>query len=253
MNRKKDFYISLSSLTAFALWTILVCFVDVRPIGPNETEVGLALINSYVHRLTGINITLYTVTDWLGLVPFIFIIGFGILGLLQWIKRKYILKVDWSILALGGFYIITMAVYIFFEIVVINYRPILINGYLEASYPSSTTMLVMCVMPTAIMQFNSRIKNKILKLSVSLSITAFTVFMVAGRLISGVHWFSDIVGGAMLSIGLVMMYRYITNMKNSIKIRHKENPENRDGFGVFEHSEIIQIISLRTGVHDELP
>ena len=155
--------------------------------------------------------SLYTITDWLGIVPFVFVIGFGILGLVQWIKRKHLLKVDYSILVLGGFYIIVMAVYVFFEMLVINYRPILINGYLEASYPSSTTMLVMCVMPTAIMQFNTRIKNSIFRRCVAFIITAFIVFMVIGRLVSGVHWFSDIVGGAMLSSGLVMIYDSIVN------------------------------------------
>ncbi|MBO5837594.1 MAG: phosphatase PAP2 family protein, partial [Oscillospiraceae bacterium] len=162
------------------------------------------------HKLTGVHMSLYTITDWLGLVPLVFVIGFALLGLIQWIKRRHILKVDYNILILGSFYIIVMAVYVLFEMLVVNYRPILINGYLEASYPSSTTMLVMCVMPTAIMQFNSRIKNNIIKRCVTYTISAFIVFMVIGRLISGVHWFTDIVGGTLLSAGLVLIYRIIT-------------------------------------------
>ncbi len=156
---------------------------------------------------------LYNITDWLGLVPFVFVFGFAILGLVQLIKRKSLLKVDYNILVLGGFYIVVMAVYILFETVVINYRPTLINGYLEASYPSSTTMLVLCVMPTAIMQLNTRIKNDALRRCVFFTITAFTMFMVIGRLISGVHWFTDIIGGALLSTGLVMMYYFISNLE----------------------------------------
>ncbi|MBQ3560587.1 MAG: phosphatase PAP2 family protein, partial [Oscillospiraceae bacterium] len=144
-----------------------------------------------------------------GLVPLMFVMGFGTLGLIQWIKRKHLLKVDDSILVLGGFYIVVMAVYVLFEMLVVNYRPVLINGYLEASYPSSTTMLVMCVMPTAIIQFNARIKNNVLKRFVASAIIAFIVFMVIGRLVSGVHWFTDIIGGALLSAGLVLMYRAI--------------------------------------------
>ena len=149
---------------------------------------------------------LYTVTDWLGLVPIALGLGFALLGLVQWIKRKHLLKVDRSILVLGGFYILVMAAYLFFESFVINYRPVLIEGILEASYPSSTTMLVMCVMPTAVMQFRRRIKNAVLWQWVSLVMTAFTVFMVVGRLISGVHWLTDIIGGLLLSAGLVMIY-----------------------------------------------
>ena len=71
----------------------------------------------------------------------------------------------------------------------------------------------MCVMPTAVMQFNSRIKNKVLRNIVVVTIIAFIAFMVIGRLISGVHWFTDIVGGALLSAGLVLMYRAIVDLE----------------------------------------
>ena len=199
-------WIGVCLLAVFVLWTMLICFVDVQAIGPQESSVGFATMNGYFHNLTGVNMSLYVITDWLGLVPIGVAFGFAVLGLVQWIKRKSLLKVDRSILALGGFYIMVMAVYILFEIVVINYRPTLINGYLEASYPSSTTMLVMCVMPTAMMQFCARIKNDLFRRCVMLVIAAFIVFMVIGRLVSGVHWISDIIGGVLFSAGLVLMY-----------------------------------------------
>ena len=119
------------------------------------------------------------------------------------------LCLDGDILILGGFYAAVMAVYALFEVFPVNYRPVLIGGILEASYPSSTTMLVMCVMPTAIMQLGSRIKSKALRNIVAVTIIAFIAFMVIGRLLSGVHWLTDIVGGALLSAGLVMLYRAI--------------------------------------------
>ncbi|MBQ6899352.1 MAG: phosphatase PAP2 family protein [Firmicutes bacterium] len=210
---QRNFCIAICMLLAFLLWTIAIQFVDVQAIGPQESTVGLATINQFVHNLTGVHMPLYTITDWLELVPLMFVMGFGTLGLVQWIKRKNLLKVDYSILVLGGFYIVVMAAYVLFEVFIVNYRPVLIDGILEASYPSSTTMLVMCVMPTAIMQLNTRIKSDVLKRCVSSSITIFVVFMVIGRLVSGVHWFSDIVGGALLSAGLVLMYRAIINLK----------------------------------------
>lgn len=203
---QKYFYIAASLLITFLLWTIAVCFVDVKMIGPQDSSVGFASINLFIHDMTGVHMLLYTITDWLGLVPLGFGIGFSILGLTQWIKRKSFAKVDRNILLLGGFYIVVIIIYIFFERVIVNYRPVLINGILEASYPSSTTMLVMCMMPTAIMQFNSRIKNIPIRKCLSCLISIFTIFMVVGRLISGVHWFSDIIGSGLLSTGLVMLY-----------------------------------------------
>lgn len=199
-------------LTAFVLWTVAVQFIDVRTIGPNGSSVGFATINGFVHKLTGVHMSLYNVTDWLGLVPIFVAMGFALFGFAQWIKRKHLSKVDYSIFVLGGFYIAVMAVYVLFEMITVNYRPVLINGILEKSYPSSTTLIVMCVMPTAIMQFNSRIKNTVLKKTMSFLITAFIVFMVIGRLVSGVHWFTDIIGGALLSAGLVALYRYAISL-----------------------------------------
>ena len=206
---KKSFYVGTSFLLLFILWTILVKFIDVKSVGPQESTVGFAALNTFFHNLTGTNMTLYNITDWLGLVPIAVCLGFAILGLVQWIRRKNISKVDFSILVLGVYYIVVIAVYILFEYLVINYRPILINGYLEASYPSSTTMLVMCVMPTAIMQFNSRIKNCTVKYCVTFIISAFIIFMVIGRIISGVQWLSDIIGGILFSTGIVMLYYWM--------------------------------------------
>jgi len=196
----------LCMLAAFAIWTGLVCFVDVQTIGPGESAVGFATLNSLVHALLGVHMSLYTVTDWLGLVPVCFVLGFAALGLIQWIRRKNLFKVDKSLLFLGGFYLVVIAAYAFFEICIVNYRPVWIAGALEASYPSSTTMLVMCVMPTARMQINSRIKNGAIKKCVGFFINAFIAFMVLGRLISGVHWFTDIIGGTLWSVGLVLVY-----------------------------------------------
>ena len=99
-----------------------------------------------------------------------------------------------------------MAAYVFFEIVAVNYRPVLIEGVLEVSYPSSTTMLVMCVMLSAMIELRDRIRNKTVRCSITAAILGFTMFMVIARLLSGVHWITDIIGGALLSTGLVWIY-----------------------------------------------
>ena len=207
----KKFWISLSFLVAFLVWTLAVSFVDLRLIGPLESVVGFGGMNGFVHELTGVHVGLYVLTDWLSLIPLAIAAGFGILGLVQLLKRKSLFAVDKSILVLGGFYIAVMFAFILFENVIINYRPVLIEGVLEASYPSSTTMLVICVMSTALMQFDERIKNCILKRIIKILIVLFIAFMVIGRFVSGVHWFSDIIGGILLSAGLVVMYKHFAS------------------------------------------
>lgn len=210
----KKLYIAGGLLAAFVLWTVLVRLIDVRQIGPYGSSVGFSSLNGFVHSLTGVSMILYTITDWLGLIPLCIVLGFAMLGLYQWIRRKDIRKVDHSILILGGFYLVVAAVYLFFEIIVINARPILINGILEASYPSSTTMLALCVMPTAILQFRQRIRSPKLRRYVCGTAGAFTVFMTVGRLLSGVHWFSDIIGGILVSCGLVLLYDAIVQSEH---------------------------------------
>lgn len=203
---RNPLFLACGFLTAFALWTAAVRFVDVQPIGPLGSCVGFASVNRFFHGLTGVHMALYSLTDWLSLIPVGLGFGFALLGLFQWIKRKSLLKVDRSILVLGGFYLAVLTAYVLFECFPVNYRPILINGVLEVSYPSSTTLLVMCMMPTALLQLKARIRHPLLRKFVAGAITAFTVFMVVGRLVSGVHWLSDIIGGALLSGGLVTLY-----------------------------------------------
>ena len=206
MKTEKHFYTAICQLIVFTFWTILVYFVDIQPIGPQGSKVGFAAFNRYVHELTGVHFFLYDITDWLGLVPIGIAAGFALLGLTQWIQRRKLLRVDRDLLLLGCFYIVVIAAFLFFEIFVINYRPVLIEGKLEASYPSSTTMLALCVMPTAIHQISIRIKNRQWKMLILNALHIFTVFMVIGRLISGVHWATDIIGGILLSAGLVKLY-----------------------------------------------
>ena len=203
---KRKGWLAVILLSAFILWTVLVCHVDVAPIGPRGSSVGFSALNGWFHHLTGVHMTLYTITDWLGLVPIGVAFGFALLGLYQWICRRHLSRVNRDLFILGGFYVVTFAAYLLFESVVINYRPVLIEGVLEASYPSSTTLLTLCVMPTAALQWHRRIRRSAVRCLLTAAVCAFTAFMVAGRLLSGVHWLSDILGGALLSGGLVIGY-----------------------------------------------
>jgi len=206
MKNRKTRLAGAMFLFVFVLWTAAVCLVDVQPIGPNGSAVGFSALNGAFHHLTGVDLALYTVTDWLGLVPVGIGLGFALLGLWQRLGRKSLKKVDRSLLLLGGLYLSMLGAYLFFEQFVVNLRPVLLDGFLEASYPSSTVLLALCVLPSAIGQLNARIRHGLLRRCTVFALAALAAFMVVGRLLSGVHWLTDVIGSILLSAGLVLLF-----------------------------------------------
>ena len=204
---KKIVSVGILLLAAFAVWTFLIQTVDVQQIGPQQSAVGFATVNGWFHRLTNVHWMLYTLTDWLGLVPIVVCLLFACVGFAQLVQRRSLLKVDLDILLLGVYYVLVIFAYLLFEMIPLNYRPVLIEGILEASYPSSTTLLVLSVMPTLHFQAERRLKNSALRHGIKVLTVLFSVFMVVGRLLSGVHWLTDIVGAILLSGGLFLLYK----------------------------------------------
>jgi len=203
---KRELVIGICLLAAFALWTILVSAADVKSIGPDGSKVGLAALNGYVHEKIGVHLYLYDLTDVMSVIPLAEAACFGLLGLAQWIKRKSLTGVDRRLFLLGAYFAAVFVVFLVFELFPINYRPVLTEGILEASYPSSTTLLVLSVMPVSCVELSSYIKMRALRIAVKVFTTVFCTFMVTARLFSGVHWLTDIIGGIIISASLVMLY-----------------------------------------------
>lgn len=215
-NKKRNFLISGILLLIAITFTILVKVVDVKQIGVNNSSIGFATLNQFIFETTGVNMIWYHITDWLGLIPVFMAIVYAFIGLIQLIKRRSIFKVDKEIILLGLYYIIVIALYVFFEKVIINYRPILMNGFLEASYPSSHTLMTICICGSSILINKKLFNNKITKVINYLSIIIITITVV-GRLISGVHWFTDIIGGILISSGLLMTFYSLLSIINKEK------------------------------------
>ena len=211
MKKNQNLLAGILLLVGFAVWTFLIQTVDVQPIGPNGSSVGFAALNGWFHQLTGVHWMLYTLTDWLGLVPICVCLIFAGVGFVQLVHRKSLLKVDLDIILLGVYYVLVIFGYLLFEMVPINYRPVLIEGFLEASYPSSTTLLVLSVMPTLYFQAQRRLNPNALRQTICIFSVLFSAFMVIGRLVSGVHWLTDIVGAVLLSSGIFLIYKASVN------------------------------------------
>ena len=201
--KRKDIFVCGGLFAVAIIYTILVKYIDVQAIGPKDSLVGFATINKFIFNLTGVNMVWYSITDWLGFVPLIIAFIYAMIGLVQMIKRKNILKVDKEILGLGVFYIIVIGLYILFETYIINYRPTLMDGILEASYPSSHTLLSVCICGSSLMINKYLFKNKnFFKVENIISIISILVIVI-GIFISGVHWFTDIIGAILISIALL--------------------------------------------------
>ena len=207
--KKRNIIISIILLFISIIYTILVKNIDVSPIGPNESSVGFSSINSFFHNLIGSHMTIYKITEILGIIPLLIAGSYVLVGAFELFKRKSLAKVDYEIYVLGILYIIVLGLYIFFEKCIINYRPILIDGVLEASYPSSHTLMALCICGSSIIINKKIFKNKIFNIENKLSIFLM-ITIVLGRFASGVHWFSDILGGIIISIAL--LFTFYTNI-----------------------------------------
>ena len=215
--KRRNIIISFILIILAVLFTVLVKNVDVKPIGPNESMVGFADINKLFHNLIGSNMAIYKITEVLGYIPIVMALVYVFIGLKQLIKRKSLLKVDKEIYVLALFYILVVGVYVFFEKFIVNYRPILIDGVLEASYPSSHTLMSICLCGSSIIINKKLFKNKLGDIENILSVILI-LLIVAGRIISGVHWFTDILGGIIISSALlVIFYSIISCIKPKIE------------------------------------
>ena len=211
--KKKNIIISIILTVVSVIYTFLVKNVDVKSIGPDNSKVGFATLNDSFRNFIGSNLTIYKITEVLGILILLIVLMYGLLGIYQLIKRKSILKVDKEIIILGIFYVLMLTVYVLFEKVEINYRPILIDGKLEASYPSSHTILALCIGISSFLISKKYIRKEYVTYF-NVGTLALMTLIFLGRTISGVHWISDIIGGIIISATLIMyFYTAITYLK----------------------------------------
>ena len=220
--KKRNIIISIGLVLIAIIYTILVKVVDVSMIGPENSSVGFSHINRLFHNLIGSNMIIYKITEILGIIPLLMAMGYALIGGMELIKEKSLKKVRLEIYALGGLYVVVLALYVFFEKCIINYRPILIDGVLEASYPSSHTLMALCICMSAVIVNKRIFKENIASILNKISI-GLMIMIVLGRLLSGVHWFSDILGGIIISISLLYIFNSIIMIIPSHNKKDKKN------------------------------
>lgn len=207
-NSKNSLKAPIITFIVFVLYTAAVALVDVKPEGQMHSNIGMATINKAVSDALGVHMIWYDITNILGILGLLIAGFFCAVGVIQLITRKSLFKVDRDIIILGVFYVVVIICYLLFDHFTINYRPVMIDGELESSYPSSHTMLAICIMSTAILQLKWKMRDEHISRIVQGVLWALIVLTVVGRMISGVHWFTDIIGGVLLSAFLVSMYMW---------------------------------------------
>ena len=196
----------------FVIFSLWIRLFDVQPVGPEGSSIGFAALNVAVHDFFGMHIFWYKLTQALGLLAIAVAGVFAVTGLVQLIQRKSLLKVDKKILMLGVIYILVILLYALFEKVPFNYRPVVLDPAegLEPSYPSTHTMLILTIFGTAVAVLGDYIKNEKLVLLLKIVCLVIIALTIVGRLVCGVHWFTDIAGGVIISLFFINLYRDLT-------------------------------------------
>ena len=196
----------------FIFFSLLVRVIDVQPVGPEASNIGFAGLNTAVHEFFGMHLFWYKLTQLLGVAAIAVAGLFAVVGLVQLIQRKNLFKVDKKILMLGVIYILLILLYALFEKVPFNYRPVILDPAegLEPSYPSTHTMLILTIFGTAVAVLGDYIKNAKLVLLLKIVCLVIMALTIVGRLVCGVHWFTDIAGGVIISLFFINLYRDLT-------------------------------------------
>ena len=196
-------------LAAALLFTLLVKVVDVQAIGPQETSVGFAKINKAFADAVGTNMLLYKLTQLLGYAALAVVAFFGFGGMMQLVKRKSLMKVDRELLGAGVLYVVVLALYVAFEKIIVNYRPVIMPGETapEASFPSSHTLLACVVFGSTVILADTYVRKHKARKRVRAIFVILIIVMVVGRLFSGVHWITDIVAGLLFSGSLLSAFK----------------------------------------------
>ena len=215
MNKRLKIILGEVCLLLTLILIVMLLTVDVEPIGPQGTSIGFSHLNGGVFNLLGESGFFRFVTKILGVVAILVVAAFAALGVMELIQRKSLQKIDSEFYALAGLYSAMGIVYIFFDkIVAVNYRPIIEEGAAmpEASFPSTHTLLACVVFGSAILVLGRFIKDSRIRMIASAVLGFLMLLTVVGRLLAGVHWFTDILGGILISGVLLSVFSFVLDI-----------------------------------------
>lgn len=206
MLKNKRFLPAVCWTAAALLFTLLIKLVGVQNAGATNTPLGFARINTAVHTAVGTSSFWYTVSKLLGFCAIATAAFFAGLGLWQWFQRKSLKEVDRVFFVLASLYVAVVVLWKLFDVIALNYRPVLKDGAAEPSYPSTHTMMALAFFGSAVPMIMTYMKRRRLRKILALAAIAAAFLTVLARFLSGVHWFTDIIGGILISGALLSWF-----------------------------------------------
>ncbi|MBQ3830409.1 MAG: phosphatase PAP2 family protein [Spirochaetales bacterium] len=196
--------LGLAFLVIFLLFTYMVMKYDTAPVGFGGSVIGFSRFNTAFHELFPGDKGCYAASETLGYICLMLAGANAIIAIADFIRHRGIMNMHRRNIITMCYYAVVVAFYVLFEFVVINQRP----TEAEASYPSSHTMLALCVLYSEFVLLGFAAERNRSWASVFRIVCIVAMLsMIAFRLLSGVHWFTDICGGILLSLSLMMFYR----------------------------------------------
>lgn len=196
-------------LVLFALLAALLLTVDRAPIAGDGSLVGLASLNASAHSLLRESHLAETLSNVLLVVPLASMLALAVMGIRQIVVRRSLAGVSRDLWFLLGLYVVMLVLYVLFNHVSINNRPLLQDGVCEPSFPSSHTLLAVTTLGAAMVQAGQRMRKGGARTTVVAVCAVAMAALVIARALSGVHWATDILGGILLGAALVAFYRAI--------------------------------------------
>ena len=202
-NPLPGFITALFFLATFTVFTVMVMRYDVQDIGFNGAPVGFATLNGAVHALFPYDEGCFAASEYIGY----FCLGIAgvnaLIAFIDFIKARGFRHMHRRYILTMVLYAVVVGAYVLFEFYEVNERPVAA----EASYPSSHTLLALCVLYSEIVLLGHSARRLRLWADIlRMLFVALMVAMVFMRLLSGVHWLTDICGSILLSLSLCTMY-----------------------------------------------
>ena len=207
----------------FVLFTILVKCVDTAYVGATDKKIGFSSLNAIFYNNIQVSDLFDKLSDVLMIISIAIIALAVVVSVVQLVKRKSLKKIDREFYAFAIVLVLMVCVYVMFEIIDLNFRPVLIDGKVEASYPSSHTMLELTVFMCLMVYGLSNLKSNKQKIICSLVLGALIIAVVLFRVLSGMHWATDIIASIILSLMLTSYYILI----NAIFLKFEDKNEKQ--------------------------